>query len=127
MTNNPEYLAILFAIWRAGLVAVPANAKLHARELAYIVENCGARLCLATADIAESLAKRDIAFVLRRFPEHNLIKFCSEVKAALVVGDENPVRIGRRRSARWTASARQSPSSSWPERRYASPAPAARC
>jgi len=57
MTNNPEYLAILFAIWRAGLVAVPANAKLHARELAYIVENCGARLCLATADIAESLAR----------------------------------------------------------------------
>jgi long-chain acyl-CoA synthetase len=57
MTNSPEYLAILFAIWRAGLVAVPANAKLHARELAYIVENCGARLCLATADIAESLAR----------------------------------------------------------------------
>jgi long-chain acyl-CoA synthetase len=57
MSNNPEYLAILFAIWRAGLVAVPANAKLHARELAYIVENCGARLCLATADIAEPLAR----------------------------------------------------------------------
>jgi long-chain acyl-CoA synthetase len=57
MNNNPEYLAILFAIWRAGLVAVPANAKLHARELAYIVENCGARLCLATADIAEPLAR----------------------------------------------------------------------
>jgi long-chain acyl-CoA synthetase len=56
MTNNPEYLAILFAIWRAGLVAVPANAKLHARELTYIVEDCGARLCLATADVAVSLA-----------------------------------------------------------------------
>ena len=40
MTNNPEYLAILFAIWRAGLVAVPANAKLHPRELAYIVADC---------------------------------------------------------------------------------------
>jgi deoxyribodipyrimidine photo-lyase len=43
-------------------------------------------------DIAESLAKRNIAFVLRRFPEHSLIKLCSEVKAALVVGDENPMR-----------------------------------
>ena len=30
MTNNAEYLATLFAIWRAGLVAVPANARLHA-------------------------------------------------------------------------------------------------
>ena len=56
MTNNPEYLAILFAIWHAGLVAVPTNAKLHARELAYIVADCGARLCLATPDVAESLA-----------------------------------------------------------------------
>ena len=56
MSNNPEYLAILFAIWGAGLVAVPANAKLHARELAYIVEDCGARLCLATADVAGPLA-----------------------------------------------------------------------
>ena len=46
MTNNPEYLAILFAIWRAGLVAVPANAKLHPRELAYIVSDCAARRLL---------------------------------------------------------------------------------
>ncbi len=43
-------------------------------------------------DIAGSLAKRKIGFVLRRFPEHSLIKFCAEVKAALVVGDENPLR-----------------------------------
>ncbi len=56
MTNNPEYLAILFAIWRAGLVAVPANAKLHPRELAYIVADCGARVCFATADVAGTLA-----------------------------------------------------------------------
>lgn len=56
MTNNPEYLAILFAIWRAGLVAVPVNARLHAREIAYIVADCEARLCLATADVAAALA-----------------------------------------------------------------------
>ena len=56
MTNNAEYLAILFAIWRAGLVAVPANAKLHARELAYIAADCRARLCFASADIAGALA-----------------------------------------------------------------------
>ena len=56
MTNNPEYLAILFAIWRAGLVAVPANAKLHPRELAYIVADCAARVCFATPDVAVSLA-----------------------------------------------------------------------
>src|SRR5579863_2610697 len=56
MSNNPEYLAILFAIWRAGLVAVPANAKLHPRELGFIAADCGAKLCLATAEIASELA-----------------------------------------------------------------------
>ncbi len=43
-------------------------------------------------DIAESLSKRNIGFVLRRFPEHSLLKFCDQVKPALVVGDENPMR-----------------------------------
>jgi deoxyribodipyrimidine photo-lyase len=43
-------------------------------------------------DIAESLSKRNIGFVLRRFPDHSLIKFCDQVKPSLVVGDENPMR-----------------------------------
>ena len=56
MSNNPEYLAILFALWRAGLVAVPANARLHAREIAFIAADCGAKLCLATPDLAAALS-----------------------------------------------------------------------
>jgi deoxyribodipyrimidine photo-lyase len=43
-------------------------------------------------DIAAALAKRNVGFVLRRYPEHSLLKFCDEVKAALVIGDENPMR-----------------------------------
>ncbi|HKV93451.1 MAG TPA: deoxyribodipyrimidine photo-lyase [Candidatus Angelobacter sp.] len=43
-------------------------------------------------DIAAGLKKRGIGFVLRRYPEHHLLKFCEEVDAALVVGDENPMR-----------------------------------
>jgi len=43
-------------------------------------------------DIAAALAKRNIAFVLRRYPEHSLLRFCEEVNAALVIGDENPMR-----------------------------------
>ena len=42
--------------------------------------------------IATALAKRNIGFVLRRFPEHSLLRFCDEVKASLVIGDENPMR-----------------------------------
>ena len=55
MNNNPEYLAVLFAIWRAGLTAVPINAKLHPRELTHIVTDSAARLCIASADIAAPL------------------------------------------------------------------------
>jgi deoxyribodipyrimidine photo-lyase len=43
-------------------------------------------------DIATALEKRRVGFVLRRFPDHSLLKFCEEVKPALVVGDENPIR-----------------------------------
>jgi len=43
-------------------------------------------------DIAEALQKRNIGFVLRCYPEFSLLRFCDEVNAALVVGDENPIR-----------------------------------
>jgi deoxyribodipyrimidine photo-lyase len=42
--------------------------------------------------IAEGLRKRGIGFVLRRYPDHHLLKFCQQVQPALVVGDENPMR-----------------------------------
>jgi deoxyribodipyrimidine photo-lyase len=65
-------------------------------------------------DIAAAVQKRNIGFVLRRFPEHSLLRFCDEVKAAMVVGDENPLRepeAWRRKAAKrlrvplWTVDA----------------------
>jgi deoxyribodipyrimidine photo-lyase len=44
------------------------------------------------SDIAEVLERKNVGFVLRRFPEHSLLRFCEEVKPAIVVGDENPMR-----------------------------------
>jgi long-chain acyl-CoA synthetase len=46
----------LFGCWAAGLCAVPANARLHPREVEYIAENSGARLLIATPVLAEALA-----------------------------------------------------------------------
>lgn len=51
MRNGPEYFVILFACWHAGLVAVPINAKLHAKEIAYIIGNSGAKLCFVSPDL----------------------------------------------------------------------------
>jgi deoxyribodipyrimidine photo-lyase len=45
------------------------------------------------ADIASGLADHNIGFVLRRFPDHSLLRFCEEVKASIVIGDENPIRL----------------------------------
>lgn len=46
MPNCPEYLEALYAIWWAGLAAVPVNARLHPKEVAFIVENSGAKLVI---------------------------------------------------------------------------------
>ena len=56
MTNGVEAIEIMYAIWHAGLVAVPMNAKLHPREFAFILQNAGARVCVVTPDLAESIA-----------------------------------------------------------------------
>ena len=51
MHNHPGFLQLLFGCWHAGLCAVPINAKLHPRELAYILDNTGARLCFASPSL----------------------------------------------------------------------------
>lgn len=38
----------------------------------------------AIPDTAERARKRGIGYVLRRYPEHSLLKFCEEVKASLL-------------------------------------------
>jgi long-chain acyl-CoA synthetase len=56
MSNVPAYVELLLAGWHAGLTMVPANAKLHRRELAYILGHAGARLCFVTPDLADTVA-----------------------------------------------------------------------
>ena len=63
---------------------VPFYPNANLRAYRFLVEGI--------PDIAAALEKRNIGFVLRRYPDHSLLKFCDEVKAALVVSDENPMR-----------------------------------
>ncbi|MCB1975005.1 MAG: acyl--CoA ligase, partial [Burkholderiaceae bacterium] len=55
MRNHPRYLEVLCAAWWAGLVVVPVNAKLHPREVEWIVENAQARWGFTTSDVAPDL------------------------------------------------------------------------
>ncbi|WP_265946784.1 class I adenylate-forming enzyme family protein [Dechloromonas sp. A34] len=52
MTNCPEYLEVLYGTWWAGLVAVPVNAKLHPRELAFVLADAEACCLFVSADLA---------------------------------------------------------------------------
>jgi long-chain acyl-CoA synthetase len=56
MKNCPQYYEVMFACWHAGLAAVPINAKLHPKEVAYIIGNSGAKICFATPDLAGGVA-----------------------------------------------------------------------
>jgi long-chain acyl-CoA synthetase len=51
MANGPEVLASYPAIWRAGLVAIPVLFLLEASELAYILENSGAKVVITSPEI----------------------------------------------------------------------------
>lgn len=49
MENCTELLELLVACWTAGLVAIPINAKLHEREVAYITKNSTPKMLFCTA------------------------------------------------------------------------------
>ncbi|MFO1163222.1 MAG: AMP-binding protein [Reyranellaceae bacterium] len=57
MSNCVQSIEVMYAIWHAGLCAVPMNAKLHAKEFAFILADSGARLCFVTPDLAGTIAE----------------------------------------------------------------------
>lgn len=57
-------------------------------------------LAQGLVDVAQGLRRRRVGFVLRRYPEHGLLKFCDEVRPCLIIGDENPLREAEGTKAR---------------------------
>jgi deoxyribodipyrimidine photo-lyase len=70
------------------LAPVPFYPHANLRHYAFLQQGI--------APIARRLQQRGIGFVLRRYPDHHLVKFCDEVRPALVIGDENPLREPRK-------------------------------
>jgi long-chain acyl-CoA synthetase len=53
MSNAPDHLVAIWSAWWADLIVVPINARLHAKEAAWIIGHSGARACVADAVHAE--------------------------------------------------------------------------
>ena len=51
------------------------------------------------AGCAEGLRVRNVGFVLRRAPDHDVLRFCHEVNPCLLIGDEDPQRKAEKRRA----------------------------
>jgi long-chain acyl-CoA synthetase len=83
--NSPDYLELIYAAWHAGLAVVPANARLHGRELAYILEHSGARACFASEGIDDAIAPHAPASLER------LIRIGSTEYDLLAAGEPMPV------------------------------------
>lgn len=62
---------------------VPRSHHANLRHYRFLVEGL--------KDIADGLKKRRVGFVIWRYPEHGILRFCSSVRPCLVIGDENPM------------------------------------
>ncbi|GAA3547532.1 acyl-CoA synthetase [Nonomuraea rosea] len=52
LANHPLFLVVAWAAHRSGLYYTPVSSRLQTDELAYIVDNCGARAFITSADLA---------------------------------------------------------------------------
>lgn len=78
--NHPDYVTAFYAIWHAGAVAVPLNAKLHVQEIAYALEHSGAQFAFASKDLADAVSGVRHALV---FGTDDFERFC--------MGDPAPI------------------------------------
>src|ERR1700722_14455539 len=69
LANCPRILETIYGCFAAGLIVVPINARLHAREMGYIVTNSGAKVFMHGPETQESLLENLDAFphVQRRY------------------------------------------------------------
>ena len=96
MRNRPEYLEAQYAVWHAGLVAVPVNARLHRDEIAYILDDSG------TASSSPTTAHADDVDAL-------VGTVATVDRAVLVPGpDVGPAHRDARR-CRWSTGSRDDP------------------
>jgi acyl-CoA synthetase (AMP-forming)/AMP-acid ligase II len=72
LANSPRILEIVYGCFAAGLIVVPINARLHAKEVAYILNNSGAKALLHGPEYVSAFDEH-----IHTFPPL-LIRACTE-------------------------------------------------
>lgn len=78
LANSPRILELIYGCFAAGLVVVPINARLHAREMGYIVSNSGARVLVHDSEFADQIVENLSAF------EGLVTRVCTEPLAGAI-------------------------------------------
>ena len=91
--NCAEYLVAAYGIWWAGCAAVPINAKLHAREVAFIVTDAGVRVAFVSPASQSELENGAGEFnEPGKWPlSLHLISLSSEPFAAICMGEPTTI------------------------------------
>ena len=63
---------------------LPRSHHANLRHYHFLVEGL--------SELAGELKKRQLGWVMRRYPQHGLLRFCAEARPCLVIGDENPMK-----------------------------------
>ena len=61
MENNRAYLEVAWAAQRSGLYYTAINSHLHAAEVQYVLDDCGATALVSSAAMADVVAGLDLA------------------------------------------------------------------
>jgi len=85
LANSPRIMEVIYGCFAAGLIVVPVNARLHAREIAYIVGNSGAKVLIHGPEYQAGIAANAALF-------EGVKRFCTEAAegAALLSALSNP-------------------------------------
>ncbi|MCC6225298.1 MAG: acyl-CoA synthetase [Microthrixaceae bacterium] len=95
LENHPEFLAIAWGAHYAGLYYTAISSRLHASEAAYIVDDCGARVFIAspfTAEIAEGILSETPKVELRLAVGGDIEGHLS-YEAAVAAADPTPLEV----------------------------------
>jgi len=120
LANSPRILETVYGCFAAGLVVVPINARLHPREIAYIVSNSGARVLIHGPEFNDGIVQHlgDFAGLERRVCTgeargtvhfDGLLSAPARLKAPVDVAPTDPCWLfytsgttGRPKGATWT-------------------------